>query len=80
MLPTDAHELLSSWFASKNAPDVSFRESFPLTRDPSDDYHVVYEAIFEPQTLDKARIEIWLTDKVNRPRHSYAPREFARKI
>jgi hypothetical protein len=65
MLPADAHELLSSWLVGKIAPDISFRESFPSTRDPADDYNVVYEAIFEPQTLDKARIEIWVTDKGN---------------
>jgi hypothetical protein len=65
MLPADAHELLSSWFASKMVPDISFRESFPTTHDPSDDYKVVYEAIFEPQTLDKARVEIWVTDEGN---------------
>jgi hypothetical protein len=63
MLAADAHELFSSWFASKSAPDISFRESFPSTHDPADDYKVVYEAIFEPQSLDKARVEIWLTDK-----------------
>jgi hypothetical protein len=65
MLPADAHELLSSWFASKNVADISFREAFPSTHDPSDDYNVVYEASFEPQTLDKARIEIWVTDRGN---------------
>jgi hypothetical protein len=65
MLPADAHELLSSWFASKMVPEISFRESFPTTHDSSDDYKVVYEAIFEPQTLDKAYVEIWVTDEGN---------------
>jgi hypothetical protein len=65
MLPVDAHELLSSWFAGKDVPDITFRESFPATQDRADDYNVVYEAIFEPQTLDKARIEIWVTDEGN---------------
>ena len=65
MLPADAHELLSSWFTSKKFAYISFRESFPTTHDLQDDYRVIYEAIFEPQALDKARIEVWLTDKGN---------------
>jgi hypothetical protein len=63
MLTADAHELLSSWFASKGVADIGFQESFPTTHDPADDYNVVYEAVFEPQVLDKARIEVWLTDE-----------------
>jgi hypothetical protein len=65
MLPIDAHELISNWFVSQNASGVEFREAFPSTRDPTDDYKVVYEAIFEPQTLRKARVEIWITDQGN---------------
>jgi hypothetical protein len=63
MLPADAHEFISSWFVSQSASDVELRESFPSNRRPADDYNVVYEAIFEPQTLDKARVEIWITEE-----------------
>jgi hypothetical protein len=56
MLPAEAHELISSWFASKSVPDISFRESFPSAHDPQDDDRVIYEAIFEPRTLDEPRI------------------------
>jgi hypothetical protein len=65
MVPGDAHALLSNWYRTKGSSDVSFQESFPSARDPADSYKVVYEAVFEPRALDKARIEIWLTDEGN---------------
>lgn len=61
MSPANAHELISSWFVSQSASDVELRESFPSAHRPNDDYSVVYEAIFEPSSLDKARVEIWIT-------------------
>jgi hypothetical protein len=41
---------------------LEFKESFSPEFDPSNDYRVVYEAVFEPTALDKARIEFWVTD------------------
>ena len=41
---------------------IEFKESFDPPVDPNDDYRVVYEASFEPNTLEKARLEFWLTD------------------
>lgn len=61
----EMHQLLSNWYVSKNAPHINFRESFPSALDSADDYRVIYEACFEPPTLDKARIEVWLTDEGN---------------
>ena len=63
MLAASAHELFSNWFAAQSGLNVSFNESFPSIHDPADDYRVTYEAIFQPASLDKARIEIWVTDE-----------------
>jgi hypothetical protein len=42
---------------------VEFKESFSPEFDPNDDYRIVYEAVFAPTALDKARIEVGLTDE-----------------
>jgi hypothetical protein len=41
---------------------IQFKETYTSEFDPNDDYRVIYEALFEPMMLDKARIEFWLTD------------------
>jgi hypothetical protein len=54
---------LTQWFPHTGASDhVAFREVIEPPEDPTDDYRVVYEATFEPASLDKARMETWLTD------------------
>lgn len=60
-------EELRSVFDGWNAQDLSgrgieFKETYNPEFDPNDDYRVIYEASFEPTTLDKARIEFWITD------------------
>jgi hypothetical protein len=59
----DLQLVLEPWKALVGSlTDVSFRER----RDPpigvGDDYRVAYELAIEPTVLDKARVELWLTD------------------
>lgn len=60
--PNDFHSALDAWFAKCGATRVSFVPVFNPPVDPRDDYLVVYEAKFEPESLDRARLELWLTD------------------
>lgn len=53
--------LLSTWFATKHATTVAFREETNPTPDLDARYTVAYEAIFEPSSLDQARVELWVT-------------------
>ena len=39
---------------------MSLRENVGLEADPQDDYHVIYEAVFEPTSVDQMQVEIWL--------------------
>jgi hypothetical protein len=41
---------------------ISFRENLSPTNSPDDDYRVEYEAVFEPEDLNKARLEFWSTE------------------
>jgi hypothetical protein len=41
---------------------VTFSHRRDLPREVSDDYRVLYEAVFEPTSLDQMRAEIWLSD------------------
>jgi hypothetical protein len=59
MLVDEVKSVFADW---KAAAGVEFRESFDPTFDPNDDYRVIYEATFEPDNLEKARIEFWVTD------------------
>jgi hypothetical protein len=40
---------------------VAFREMLDPATAPGSDYHVAYEAIFEPAALDRARVEVAVT-------------------
>ncbi len=56
-----------SIFATRKIEDlheagIEFKEFFDPPFDTNDDYRVVYEASFEPNTLEKARLEFWVTD------------------
>src|SRR5258708_37108090 len=63
MLVEELRSVLSSWATRDlSAWGIDFRESSDPKFDPNDDYRVIYEASFEPTTLDKARIEFWVTD------------------
>jgi hypothetical protein len=54
-------QLVTEWFSSKRTDTVAFHESVDPVNDPYGSYVVRYEAIFEPITLDQARIELWVT-------------------
>lgn len=46
----------------EEAPDIPFRLIYPdLGQQQYDDYQVVLEAVFQPDDLDRARLELWLT-------------------
>lgn len=58
-------KILSTWFATKRAISVTFREVINPTPDADARYTVAYEAIFEPLSLDQARVELWVTSEGN---------------
>ena len=63
MLVDEVRSIFSSWRAQDLvAAGIDFRESFDPTFDQNDDYRVIYEASFEPDTIEKARMEFWVTD------------------
>jgi len=61
MSPEQVRQVLFEWFSRKNAATIVFRESVDPANDPDDSYVVVYEAVFEPTTLDQARVELSVT-------------------
>jgi hypothetical protein len=63
MLVDEAKSVFCAWSPERlSAAGVSFRESLNSVPGRGDDYRVIYEAVFEPNVLDKARIEFWVTD------------------
>jgi hypothetical protein len=63
MLVDEAKSIFSEWSQERlSGAGVSFRETLNPVPHRGDDYRVVYEAVFEPSVLDKARIEFWFTD------------------
>lgn len=60
---------LKSVFAEWNparlaAAEVDFKENMTPSFDAAqDDYKIVYEASFEPKSLEKGRLELWLSDE-----------------
>jgi hypothetical protein len=66
MTRDEAIAFVGAWARTKSAMrDVQFVEPVPQPMSPGDDYAVVYEAVFEPSSLTKASIEIWITDEGN---------------
>lgn len=61
MTPEAARVLLSDWFAARRVRCVRLVGNDAPNADPYARYTVVYEAAFEPDTLDMARVEIWIT-------------------
>lgn len=56
--------LLRDWLQMHEIRDVEFRaKRAPAYKPDEDDYKVIYEAVFEPKTANKAMLEIWLTDE-----------------
>jgi hypothetical protein len=63
MRPETLHSLIITWLDKNNfASLISFRENFDPPNDRQDDYTIAYEAVLEPNTEDRARIEIWSTN------------------
>jgi len=56
-----ARRLLHEWLREKRVSTVNFRERTDLTPDPNSRYALAYEAVFEPASLEQARVEVWLT-------------------
>ena len=59
--PERARQLLSEWFATRHTTSVAFREETNPKNDPQDDYLIAYEAVFEPDSLDQAYVDIGVT-------------------
>jgi hypothetical protein len=63
MLVDEVKSVFADWKAQDLlAARIEFRESSDPTFDPNDDYRMIYEVTFEPDNLEKARIEFWVTD------------------
>ena len=63
MLVEEAKSIFSGWKRETlSAAGVNFSETADPVFHRSDDYKVIYEASFEPNVLDKARVELWVTD------------------
>jgi len=61
MSPEQLRKVLASCLQEKQTTGIRFIETTNPEEDPYSRYTVAYEAVLEPNTLDKARIEIWLT-------------------
>lgn len=60
---SEVHSFLKTWFDDLGAKDIQLIENFNPTKDPNASYVATYEAKFEPSALNKARLEIWVTEK-----------------
>jgi hypothetical protein len=65
LTPEILHSALGKWYAPLGLRSVEFLSQPRPPTDTSDDYKVVYTAVFEPSSLAQARIELWLTDRGN---------------
>lgn len=54
-------DVLHNWFIGTGSREVDFVENTNPEPDPNSRFVVIYEAAFEPKTLDRMRIEIWVT-------------------
>ena len=53
--------VLSEWLKHRKPDAVRFVENTQPEEDPDSRYTVIYEAVFEPSTLDVCRVELWFT-------------------
>lgn len=60
--PRRAPDLLRTWFMTRATDSVDFRETLKPEFDPHSRYQVAYEARFTPYALDRACVEVWVTD------------------
>jgi hypothetical protein len=62
MTPQYLHSFIETWLKSNDLILVTeFWGNFTPRNDPQDDYEVTYQAVLEPNTDDRARVEVWLT-------------------
>lgn len=60
---SEIQNFLKSWFDNLGASEIQLIENLNPVKDPNSSYDVSYEAKFESTVLDKARLEIWVTEK-----------------
>lgn len=54
---------LTAWFEKNQLSSIKFLENLTPANDQYADYRICYEAVFEPSSLDQARVELWVSDK-----------------
>ena len=57
--PERVRQILSDWFAGRATAEVAFIEDTDPMYIEYTRYWTSYEAVFEPSSLDKARVEVW---------------------
>lgn len=60
--PQQIREVLSDWFRARGPSAIRLTENIKPNNEPYADYIIVYEAVFEPDSLEKARIQIAVAD------------------
>ncbi len=51
----------SEWFSTRRTTGIRLIESMKPKSDSNEDYTIAYEVVFEPDTLEKAWLEVWFT-------------------
>lgn len=59
--PEQFRAILAEWFSGRRTTGIRLIENTNPKNDPNDDYAIAYRISFEPDTLEKARVEVWLT-------------------
>ena len=59
--PEQLRAVLSEWFSRRRTTGIRFIENTQPKCDPYEDYTVLYAVSFEPDSLEKAMAEVWLT-------------------
>lgn len=54
---------ITAWFEKKQTSSVILLENLNPDNEQYEDYHISYEVVFEPSSLDQACVELWVTDK-----------------
>jgi hypothetical protein len=55
-------ESITAWWRGREIRSVDFHEFENPQSDPDSRFTVTYEAVFEPRSLDQARLELWITE------------------
>ncbi|MBS0157658.1 MAG: hypothetical protein JSS26_03615 [Nitrospira sp.] len=59
--PEQFRVILAEWFSGRRTTGIRLIENMKPKNDPNGDDAVAYEISFEPDTLEKARVEVWAT-------------------